>query len=124
MKRITHACLWFTLLLFGCGTEPVYTAFDATLVSPNGPEGAAVFELAGEYHNVQLTGSGQVFAHADRGVTRVVIVLDTPGEIGFTVQLDVAGELPQTQVVEVADGSNQIRASVSEYRLELEGVVR
>ena len=121
-KALTFVTL--AVLSVGCGTEPVYIAFDAMLVSPNGLEGAAVIELNGEFHDIRSANSGQVFAHADGGVTRVVIILDDPGEIGFTAQLDVAGELPSAQIIEVADGSNQLRTSLSGYRIDIEGVVQ
>lgn len=122
MTRTSLLYSTLAVLLVGCGTEPVYTAFDATLISPNGLEGAAVFELDGEYDNVQSVSAAEVFAHADGGKTRVVVLLGDPGEITFTVLPDIAGEPPTAQILEVADGSNQLRASLADYRLDLVGI--
>ena len=111
-----------SVLLAGCGTEPVYTAFEATLVSPHDLEGAAVIELDGEFPDAVTALNGQAFTHADNGVTRVVVVLYDPGLIGFTLNLDAAGSPPTARVVEVADASNRLRTSLGEYRINFEGV--
>jgi len=112
------------LTLTTCGTEPVYTAFEATLVSPHNLEGSAVIELDGEYPDAITATAGQAFTHADNGVTRVVIILYDPGFIGFTLNLDVASEAPTARVIEVADASNQLRTSIGEYVVHFEGVAR
>jgi hypothetical protein len=122
MTRATLSSLALAALLVGCGTEPVYTAFEATLVSPHNLEGSAVIELDGEYPDAITAISGQAFTHADNGVTRVVIVLYDPGSIGFVLNLDVAGNSPTARVIEVADASNQLRPSLSEYSINFEGV--
>jgi len=124
MTRATLSILALAALLVGCGTEPVYTAFEATLISPHNLEGAAVIELDGEFPDAITAMSGQAFTHADNGVTRVVIVLYDPGSIGFTLNLDVAGSPPVARVIEVADASNQLRPSVGEYLINFEGVAQ
>lgn len=123
-NRVRAAALLVAATLAGCGTEPVYTAFEAVLVSPHNLEGAAVIELDGEFADAITPIYGQVFTHADNGVTRVVVVLYSPGEIAFTVNLDVAGDPPTARIIEVADGSNRLRTSLGDYRIRFDGVAQ
>jgi hypothetical protein len=108
----------------GCGTEPLYRAFEASVISPNGPEGAAVLELDGTFPEVVAPSGTQIFTHTSGGVTRVVLVLTNPGTLEFTVTLDDVGEAPDVRVIEVADGSNGLRASLSGYHVEFAGVAQ
>ena len=111
-------------ILAACGTEPLHRAFDGTVISPNGIEGAAVLELDGTFPEVVAPTGTQVFTHAGGAVTRVVLVLTNPGTLEFTVTLDDVGEAPDVRVIEVADGSNALRASLSGYRVEFAGVAQ
>lgn len=113
---------FFALALAACGTEPQYTAYEATLISPHNLDGAAVIELDGEFADAVTPVSGQVFTHANGGVTRVVVVLPTPGTIGFMLNLDAAGEPPDARVIEVADGSNTLRTSPGDYLVTFRGI--
>jgi hypothetical protein len=122
MTRAASLSLAVVAALTACGTEPVYTAFEVSLISPHSLEGAAVIELDGEFANATTGGDGQVYTHADNGITRVVIVLEDPGVIEFTLQTDAAREVPTARVIEVADASNELRSSLGEYRVEFRGV--
>jgi hypothetical protein len=122
MTRAASLSLAVVAALTACGTEPVYTAFEVSLISPHSLEGAAVIELDGELPDATTAGDGQVYTHADNGITRVVIVLEDPGVIGFTLQTDAAREVPTARVIEVADASNELRSSLGEYRVEFRGV--
>lgn len=110
------------LALAACGTEPVFIAYDAAVVSPNGPEGAAVLELDGSFADAMSVGSGRVFTQASGGVTRVVLVRNTPGDLTFTLTLDGPGSPPEVRVLQVADGTNQLRGFLQRYRVEFTGV--
>jgi len=110
------------LVLAACGTEPVFIAYNATVVSPNGLEGAAVLELDGSFADAISVASGRVFTHASGGVTRVVLVRDTPGELAFTLTLDAPGSPPDVRLLQVADGANDLRAFLHRYRVEFTGV--
>jgi hypothetical protein len=95
-------------------------SFLATLVSPNGDEGSAVFELTGGVELGAVTGfGGEVFHQHFGGSTRVVVVLDQPGQISFRIGTGDVGEPPEAAVIQVADGENELRPSVAAYRVEI-----
>lgn len=92
-----------------------------TLLSPNGPEGAAVLELTGGVGLGEVTSEiGAAFYEHDGAATRVVIILDEPGQIEFTVRSQDVGARLSVTVLQVADGSNQLRTGLSSYLVELE----
>jgi hypothetical protein len=90
----------------------------ATLRSPNGAEGAAVVELSGPGIGAVTGVDGTVFAEAVGGVTRVVVLRATPGEVAFRVTMAEGAEQPGATVVEVAGGDDALRPSLSGYRVE------
>lgn len=94
-----------------------------SVTSPFGPEGAAVFELTGGVGlgPVTTNGGDTFFEHAD-GVSRVVVVLDEPGQLWFQVRTTDIGKLPTVRVLQVADGENRVRPSVSGYGFDFERV--
>lgn len=96
-----------------------------SVTSPFGPEGAAVFELTGGVGLGPVTtvtnGGDTFFEHAD-GVSRVVVVLDEPGQLWFQVRTTDIGKLPTVRVVQVADGENRLRPSVDGYEFDFERV--
>jgi hypothetical protein len=114
-------------VLTACGSDqPVPLgpgALEATLVSPNGPEGAVVLELAGPGLGEVTVAEGEVFGQADGTSTRLVIVRDMPGQIQFRVQVNERSEPPVATVVEVADGTNELRSSISGYQVEFTPVI-
>ncbi|HEX2077759.1 MAG TPA: hypothetical protein VHG08_08625 [Longimicrobium sp.] len=89
----------------------------AVLESPNGAEGAAAIELTGPGIESVTSTSGQLFATSSGNTTRVVLVRQTAGDIEFKVTMARGQQPPAARVVEVADGSDQPRASVSGYRV-------
>jgi hypothetical protein len=94
-----------------------------TLLSPHGPEGAAVLELTGGVGlGVVTTALGDVFYEHDDTTTRVVIILDEPGQIEFTVRSEDVGARPSVTVVQVADGANQLRTALSSYLVEFDRI--
>jgi hypothetical protein len=59
-----------------------------------------------------------VFYEHDGSTTRLVVILDDPGPITFRVRVDDVAELPSATVIQVADGDNELRTSLSEYEIE------
>jgi hypothetical protein len=121
-RAFPAAGLALLLSAISCGTEPLYRSFDASVISPNGLEGAVVLELEGTFFGVTAPSGSQLFTHASDGVTRVVVVLDNPGNIAFTLTLDDLGEAPDVRIIEVADGANALREPLRGYRVEFTGV--
>ena len=92
------------------------------LVSPNGAEGSAVFEITGGTGlGVVSSYSGEVYYNYNygTGVTRVVVVMDVPGNVQFKVRTSNVGELPSVSVLQVADGDDQLRPSLGGYEVEV-----
>lgn len=90
----------------------------ATLISPNGAEGAAVIELTGVGVTGLATDDGAFFSQFNGTTVRVVVVRDDPGDITFRFVVPNKGDRPNWSVIEVADGNNGLRGSVSGYQLE------
>lgn len=92
------------------------------LVSPNGPEAAVVLLLAGEGLGTIESDSGYVFVEEDGSTARIVIVRDEPGTIAFRVAVPERTEPPDVTVLEVADGSNELRRNPTQYRVDFSPV--
>jgi hypothetical protein len=94
-----------------------------SVTSPYGPEGAAVFELTGgvDLGPVTTDGGDTFFEHAD-GTSRVVVVRDEPGQLWFQVRTADVGKFPTVKILQVADGENRLRPSVSGYEFDFERV--
>jgi hypothetical protein len=109
-------------LALACGGDPQRPGVDATatLVSPNGAEGSAVVELTGRgVADVRAAGAGdRVFSSRSGETTRIIVVLETAGEVRFLVRIPDAGDPPMARVVAVAGGDDALRASVDGYRVE------
>ena len=91
----------------------------ANVVSPNALDGAAVLEITGGLGLESITSDdGEVFYERDGGTTRLVVILDDPGLITFRFRVDDVAELPSATVIQVADGDNELRTSLSDYEVE------
>ncbi len=109
------------LAAVGCGGDvgpEIRPGFlTASLVSPNGAEGAALISVVGVgVGNVESTG-GRVFTFSRGDTTRILVVLDSPGVLGFRFSVPDVGSPPVAMVVQVADGGNALRADLSAYRV-------
>lgn len=109
------------LAVVGCGGDvgpEIRPGFlTASLVSPNGFEGAALISVVGVgLGNVESTG-GRVFTFSRGDTTRILVVLDAPGDLGFRISVPDVGTPPVAMVVQVADGGNALRADLSAYRV-------
>lgn len=109
------ACVcWWSI---GCGdAQP--GEVDVFLVSPNGPESAAIVELDGVFDQVSAPPSAVAFSEIVDGRTRIAIMMRTHGEVWFSVLVPNASDPPPGLVLEVAGPSNEIRASVEGYGLQ------
>ena len=92
-----------------------------TLDTPYGPDGAAVLEITGAVGpRVVASELGRTFYEHSGETTRAIVILDEPGHIEFTLRVEDVGHRPTVTLVQVADGANQLRTSLSEYEVELE----
>jgi len=78
-----------------------------------------VFELTGGVGlgTVSLVG-GEVFYQHFGGSTRIVVVMDEPGEVRFQVRTENVGHLPDVTVIQVAGAENELRTSLSGYSVQ------
>ncbi|MBI4520998.1 MAG: hypothetical protein HY701_09170 [Gemmatimonadetes bacterium] len=92
-------------------------ALTATVVSPHGPEGAAVVSVTGETLGaVSAAGATQVFTSRNGAETRILLVNLTPGELRFRLEVpDLGAPTPPAVVLHVAGGDNVPRPIVSAY---------
>ena len=100
--------------------EPVPGDVTVTLVSPNGSEGAAVLATA-DAGIVGVTAEEpvRVFHWREGGVSRIVALRDEAGEIRFTMSLEDVARPPRLEVVEVADGTNRLRSTLTGYEIDV-----
>lgn len=115
----TLACLG----LAGCdrSTDPGGAGtLTASLISPNGPEGAAILDVTGEVETVSSTSDVRAFSSVTATGTRVIVVRSSPGPLSVRLRVPDVSRPPQVSVVEVADGDDRIRASLNGYRVELD----
>ncbi len=87
----------------------------ASLASPNGAEGAAVFEVTGGGIIVITVEAGQAVHFQSGGISRIVVLLDEPGDIGFTMTVEDRRAVSNLRVIEVADSANVLRDDLSGY---------
>lgn len=113
-----------TILLLGaCGDAgPVAGpgTLRATLVSPNGAEGAARVLLVGEGVASVSALEGRLFSFQRGDTTHVVVVhdADAGGDLSFSVSVADTTRPPQGVVVEVSDPEDRVRG-LTGYTLEV-----
>jgi hypothetical protein len=90
-----------------------------SLVSPNGDEGAAVFEAADDEIGDLDCEECDLFERRADGRIRIVVLMDMSGVVRFTMGVDDRRSPPELQIVEVADGSNRLRDDLSGYAIAL-----
>ena len=108
--------------LVGCDSDapvPAAGVVTATLVSPNGPEGAAHLRLFGEGITEVRPLDARTFSNVRGDTVNVVIVRDQPGDLRFLVALSDTTRLPVVAVLEVAGGDDKLRANPQAYRVEM-----
>lgn len=122
MRRIAWLLAGAALLLAAaCESGPSGPGtLTGTVVSPNGPEGAAVVLVTGKgLGAVGGAGATRAFSHLNGTQLRVVLVNTTPGVLRFTVAVpDVGAPPPAATVLQVVDGANAPRPVLTGYRVE------
>ena len=118
LRALLAAAAVSTGLACSDGGPPVPVEVDVRIVSPNGPEGAAVLEVATADLLQVSTSVGLVFSNPVAGTTRIVVIRDTPGTLGFTLLMNGGMDPPAIRLLEVVDGNDQPRPSLGGYRVE------
>ena len=91
----------------------------ATLISPNGPEGAALVVLMGSgIGEATPLGNNELYASAHLDELRIVLINQQGGELEFQVEVADTRINPIVAVEEVAGPGNQLRSALGSYRLE------
>ena len=108
-------------LLVACSDEgPVSGpgSLTATLVGPEGADGAAIVVLVGEgVGEVSEVGATEVHARRDGSATRVVLVNEEGGALAFRVSVADTTQPPQAVIEQVAGDDDELR-SVDGYVVE------
>lgn len=66
---------------------------------------------------------GDVYYDHAGVVSRIVVVMDSPGQIRFAVGADNVRNVPEVRVLQVADGENRLRESLSGYDVTVKPVM-
>ena len=115
--------LCFLLLLPACRDQGPVSGpgvITATLVSPNGSEGAAIINLLGEgIGGPTGLGDTEAFAHGVGTTMRVVLINQAGGDLSFQFQVRDTLELPEWVVIQVAGPNDSLRSVTAGYELEL-----
>ena len=115
------------LLATGCEDSPAGPTgpgvLHITLESPNSDDAAVVLELSGgsTYREYRMD-LGDIFAEQDGDLTRIVAIKDDPGTIVFRMRAHDLSTLPTATVIQVADGNNDVRTSLSGYSVNFQQV--
>lgn len=105
--------------LLGACDDSAPGTLTATLISPNGPEGAAYVTLSGPGITQVTSLDARTFSNAVGDTVHVVVVRDQPGQLRFLIEVADTTLAPSALIVEVAGGDNRLRANAASYRLEI-----
>lgn len=112
-----------TVLAAACGDAGPQSGpgtLTATLLSPNGAEGAAVVEVFGPGIGEVGELDGSVFSERRGDTLRVVLVREgDPGDLRFTLMVADTTRSFGGTVLEVAGPDDSLRAGISSYSLEI-----
>lgn len=98
-------------------------SFHFDLLSPNGSEGSAVFELTGVVGLGSVSSDrGDVFYDHAGETSRIVVIMNSPGQIRFVVGADNVRDVPEVRILQVADGEDALRESLEGYDVTVEQV--
>ena len=110
-------------LVSGCDDPPSQAGGEGparvTLVSPNGSEGAALFELPAAGVLAVRAPVGALIEAQTGGARQVAVVLSQPGPIVLELTVADQTELPDVRVLEVSGPEDQARA-LTGYRVQVE----
>lgn len=91
----------------------------ATLVSPNGAEGAALIHMIGNGATGLEAAEGELFTEVSGDTVKVLLLRGAPGALSFRFSLPDTLQKPAIQIIEVADGGNDLRTGLAGYSLRL-----
>jgi len=111
-----------TATVLACGDEsagPTAAPGDLAvqLGSPNGPEGALLVEFDGPV-SASNPAAGQLHEIRDGDVTRILVLLEAEGVIGFQLAVPDTNSPPEYRIIEVSGPDNSIRNDLAGYSLE------
>jgi hypothetical protein len=113
-RRLGWALAAALVLVAACTDEgPVSGPGDvtATLIGPNGPEGAALVVLLGEgIGSVEPMGGTEAHSASADGAVQVLLIDQAGGDLSFRVALADTTRLPQAIVRQVAGPDDELRA--------------
>ena len=102
-----------------CDSEERDPLARTVTLTPAADNGAVVVTLIGAPIASVSSDEGQVFISIRWDTTRVVLLRQEPGPLRFDLRLQDPNREPVGTVVQVADGNNQLRADVAQYRVEV-----
>lgn len=123
--RLPICLLVLAILLTACGDDtpaPEPGQVVVSLVSPSGPEGGAVFDVSGESITSAESGASTVFVRQVEGRTRIILVREPAGALEFVLDVENIHQPPTVEMVEVAGPDDELRSSLSGYRVDVEAV--
>ena len=98
------------------GPPPGPGSLVASVVGPNGAEGAAVVHLLGDgVTSVRVAGGTEVYVREYDSRARLVVVHPTGGDLTFEIDVDDVTDPPSFVVDAVAAPDNSLRSDVSAY---------
>ena len=115
-KRLLSVTLAITVVFAACDDPAPGDDGDIEVIlqSPN-DDGAALFRLVGRTGSVVGSAGDFLLTHASGDTLWVFVAREQVGTIRFTVEVAGAADLPATEVIQVADGSNRLRKNLAEY---------
>ena len=99
-------------------TGPIAGDLEFTIVSPNGPEGAALIELRAAGPVPVTSTEARVFTNRLADRTKILLVRTSPGTLTFRITVSDVRNPPTVSILEVAGGVNQLRGGLAGYRIE------
>jgi len=127
MTRRLLSALLLALLFGGCGgdDDPIEVpagpgTMTATLDSPNGVEGGALIHLIGAGASSVTAPTGDLWTNQTGDTVKVLLLRETPGDLVLGFNLPDTTQLPQVRILQVTDGANQLRSSLSGYSLRIQ----
>lgn len=117
--RIRAGLLLFGLAALGACSDDGPGTVTATILGPNGDEGAAVVLLRGDgIATVRGSSGTEVFLGPGGVETRVVLIHPTGGTLQFDIDVADVGASLSAEVIEVAGPDDALRGDVSAYSVE------
>lgn len=120
-RRLLAFCIAASVLAACSDEGPVSGpgTMTATLVGPNGAEGAAVLGLLGDgLGDVSAVGTTEVYARAGDNSTQIVLINQNGGSLTFQIAVADTTQPPAAVVHQVAGPDDALRSSVDGYSVE------